>query len=73
MAYMTDATLTGRRLSPLAAVGGLFRTVAVWAAVARERRALRDMGWSRLDDLGLTANDAGREARKPFWRTRRAA
>lgn len=73
MAYMTDTALAGRRRSPLALFDGLARTLSVWSAVSRERRALREMGWSRLEDLGLSERDVERETRKPFWLTRRSA
>lgn len=71
MTCTTDTRLTGARFSPLALVGALIRRVETWWAVAKERRALKEMGWSRLEDLGLTDRDVKREARKPFWMTRR--
>ncbi len=71
MAYYTDAPASRRGFSPLAILGGLVRKVAVWSDVSRGRRALREMGWSRLEDLGLSEDAAKREARKPFWLTRR--
>jgi uncharacterized protein YjiS (DUF1127 family) len=41
----------------------LARVVAVW----RERRALARLDDARLADLGLTREEAMREARRPFW------
>ncbi|MFT6225461.1 MAG: hypothetical protein ACJAQW_001157 [Paracoccaceae bacterium] len=37
------------------------------AAVARQRRALRDMSTEQLDDLGLTRAQAKNEANRVFW------
>lgn len=47
--------------------GAGFAVVKHWIAVSKERRALRNMTFSQLDDIGLTASDAGREASRPFW------
>jgi len=41
----------------------------VWQALAlaRQRRALRDLAPERLRDIGLTAQEAADEAAKPVW------
>ncbi len=62
------ATLRGRvearaPLSPPA----VWRRVALWRALARERRALATLDPRLLRDLGLDAGDAAREADRPFW------
>lgn len=41
--------------------------VALWAHRAGTRRALREMEDWQLRDIGLSAAEAQREARKPFW------
>ncbi|MFT4782604.1 MAG: hypothetical protein ACI9IV_000332 [Paracoccaceae bacterium] len=37
------------------------------AAVARQRRALRDLSTAQLNDLGLTRAQAETEANRVFW------
>jgi len=44
-------------------------TLLTWQERAFERRALREMDDRLLKDIGLSALDADREARKPFWRS----
>ncbi len=36
-------------------------------AVAKQRRDLNALGFSLLDDLGISDAQARREAHKPFW------
>lgn len=36
-------------------------------SLTRQRRALAALDETRLEDLGLTLNDAQAEARRPFW------
>jgi uncharacterized protein YjiS (DUF1127 family) len=45
-------------------------TVAAWIVRSGERRALRELAHDRrlLSDVGLTHEQALREAGKPFWR-----
>ena len=38
-----------------------------WAAVRRQRRALRRMEAHRLDDIGVTRAQALAESGRPFW------
>ena len=49
------------------------RTVARWVARSRQRRALREIaeGNNRhlLKDIGVSQEQAFREADKPFWRS----
>lgn len=40
----------------------------MWQERAFERRALREMDDRMLKDIGISATDADREGRKPFWR-----
>ena len=45
----------------------LLRRLAVWRALARERRALATLDPHLLRDMGLDAGAAAREAERPFW------
>jgi uncharacterized protein YjiS (DUF1127 family) len=48
------------------------RTVARWLARLRQRRALREIAVNNdfhlLKDIGVSQEEALREAEKPFWR-----
>ncbi len=46
----------------------VFGTLLVWQMRARQRARLAEMEPHRLADVGITASEALREARKPFWR-----
>lgn len=46
---------------------GALPRLAELAALYRQRRALRRMEAAQLDDLGLSAEEARREADKPIW------
>jgi uncharacterized protein YjiS (DUF1127 family) len=55
--------------SPSLAVGWM-DAVRTWSARCRERRALRDLtepGDHFLKDIGVSREEALREAAKPFW------
>lgn len=39
-----------------------------WISLSQQRRALADLDDRLLRDIGVTADDAAREAGKPFWR-----
>lgn len=45
----------------------LLQRIATWHRVARQRRQLRELDPRLLADMGLTAEDAAREASRPFW------
>lgn len=49
------------RLEPLA-------LLARWYDRYLQRRVLAELDARMLADIGLTPNEAAREARKPFWR-----
>ena len=51
-------------------LGSPLRTVGAWLVRAAERRALRELAkeGQLLTDIGLTREQALREASKPFWR-----
>ncbi len=42
-------------------------TVAVWIARYRQRDELRDLDLSLLQDIGITPEQARKEANKHFW------
>lgn len=46
------------------------RTFFLWHAAARERRALADLDYHRLDDIGVAPEAADHEAKRPFWAVR---
>ncbi|MGB0410212.1 MAG: DUF1127 domain-containing protein [Pikeienuella sp.] len=64
MAYLTDTRMPS--YSPLGLVSG-FAVVKRWAAISKERRALRNMTSAQLEDIGLSYDNAMREAARPFW------
>jgi uncharacterized protein YjiS (DUF1127 family) len=51
-------------------LGSARRTIARWLARSRQRRALRDIAddFHLLKDIGVSQDEAFREANKPFWR-----
>ena len=53
-------------------IAGNRRTLARWIARSRQRRALRDIAECNdnhlLKDIGVSRDQASREAEKPFWR-----
>jgi uncharacterized protein YjiS (DUF1127 family) len=64
--FSHSKTLVGRL------VAGARSTVGRWSARSRQRRALREVA-ERCDlrllrDIGLSQEEAFREADKPFWR-----
>lgn len=70
MAYLSAAP---RRASPADRRYdlGFFAALRLWAEAARERRALRSLGYSRLEDIGVDPKAADREASRPFWSVRK--
>ena len=47
---------------------GLIETMAVWIVRRRQRHALAELDDHLLDDVGLSPEQARREAAKPFWK-----
>ena len=43
------------------------RVVQRWNQRSRQRTALRDLDAAQLNDIGISREDALREAAKPFW------
>ena len=60
-----DPGLTARAAT---AAGSLVRTLRLWRARTRERRAFTNVDERELRDLGLSRYDVQRELAKPFWR-----
>ncbi len=63
---------TPRLTSPLAAIATyspvtLLARLGSAVAIARQRRALRDLDDAILRDIGLTRDEALREATRAFW------
>lgn len=48
-------------------LGGLLGRIETILAVWRQRRCLAEMDASRLEDIGVTAREAAREAARPVW------
>ncbi len=46
---------------------GLWQALRRLGELARQRRALAEMDAHRLSDIGLSAEEARREAARPFW------
>ena len=65
MAYISDFT-AARGFHGVS----VLKTLALWAEAAKERRALKALGYSRLEDLGIDPKAADAEARRPFWAVR---
>jgi uncharacterized protein YjiS (DUF1127 family) len=43
-------------------------TARIWIARSRERRELGELTGDLLKDIGVSREEAQREAAKPFWR-----
>jgi len=52
------------------ALGACLQSIAAWIARSRQRWDLRELAQEKrlLSDIGLTREQALREADKPFWR-----
>ena len=61
MAYLTET------FASTSSGIAVFKTVKLWIDAQRERRALRSMPYSRLEDIGVNPKAADREAHKSFW------
>ena len=59
---LVPASRTGRRARP-----SLWQRIVNWNSVARDRRRLLELDARMLEDIGLTREDAYREATRPFW------
>lgn len=57
-----------QRPSSLGVLGSLLDRLLVWQERARQRAALASLEPHLLKDIGVSAADAEREARKPFWK-----
>jgi uncharacterized protein YjiS (DUF1127 family) len=69
-AFASDDPIRRRpRLNGL--IAGLASTIRQWVARSRQRRALREIAESNdhhlLKDIGVSQEEAFREADKPFW------
>lgn len=48
--------------------GALLNNLALWQERAEQRADLAEMDERMLKDIGVSAADAWKETRKPFWR-----
>ena len=64
MTFLTDST---RRIRHHPGRTGIWALLGRVRALRRQRRALASLEPHLLEDIGLTAADAGREARRPLW------
>jgi len=48
--------------------GGMLALLRTWYARSRQRRQLLQLDERLFRDIGVPADEALREARKPFWR-----
>jgi uncharacterized protein YjiS (DUF1127 family) len=58
--------------SARARLRGCGAAIAMWFARSRQRRALAELDDRLLRDIGVTFEQARREAAKPFWSASRA-
>ena len=72
---MTSITLKSPLTAPAAGpasagapIQRVRRVISLWRERARQRRHLRSLDAGQLDDIGVSAEAAAREGRKPFWR-----
>ncbi len=62
------AAIDRARAATVRALWALDEVLGVWRHRHATRRELRDLPPQMLRDIGLTPEDARREADKPFWR-----
>lgn len=62
-------TLNKQVKLPVTATVFLYAAVVLtqWAQLYRSRQDLRDLDGHLLRDIGISPEDAEREARRPFW------
>ena len=70
LAKVLGVTGYGARPAARLTVSKTVSTLGVWFARSVQRRALRDLAQDvqLLNDIGLSRQEALREAAKPFWR-----
>jgi uncharacterized protein YjiS (DUF1127 family) len=67
LAELSPGTFAPASVSRRPARPSLWQRLAVWSRVARERRRLAELDGHILKDIGLTPEEAYREASRPFW------
>ena len=67
LAHLHPGSLSPASVSGRAARPSVWQRIAAWSRVARERRRLLDLDEHILKDIGLTPEEAYREASRPFW------
>ncbi|MBY8976285.1 DUF1127 domain-containing protein [Rhodobacteraceae bacterium NNCM2] len=59
----------GTAISPVGlSISGVLAQIAIWRERAESRARLAQLTQEQLDDIGVSAAEADREASKPFWR-----
>jgi len=61
-AQANDLMASGR-----AALSRLARVLRLWSARVHQRQHLAELSLQRLEDIGVSADEASAEAAKPFW------
>lgn len=56
------------RYFPRVPITGPWALISIWITRAEQRAALAELDEERLRDIGVTRDQARREAAKPFWR-----
>lgn len=64
---MHTATFKAQTSTRIFSATAAFNWVVESIRIASQRRALANLSWSALDDIGVSKAQAMREARKPFW------
>ena len=59
---------TTHRIELPPVLSGTIETIAVWILRRRQRQALAELDEHLLNDVGLSREQAHREANKPFWK-----
>jgi uncharacterized protein YjiS (DUF1127 family) len=64
----TNYHTTAKRFELPSVLRKLIETMAVWIVRRRQRQALAELDDHLLDDVGLSREQAYREAARPFWK-----
>jgi uncharacterized protein YjiS (DUF1127 family) len=65
---LVNYSATTNRIELPPVLFGLIGTIAAWIVRRRQRRTLAELDEHLLNDVGLSREQAHREAAKPFWK-----